>query len=1114
MQKRLPRNGVKGRIRVPLYPLYPLVFAVGLLLLLGILLVKSPTFAFTLVATTPKPGGEVPSDGPLLLIFSDPIASSSIVQKSWAATFRLTPDRGAGEVRIDLKVVVSGNQVVLTPQWPLAHLKTYSLYISGPQDLHPLKGIDGSFLEPGAYSFSFRVRDLSAPRLLRHLPEDNERLLPNNLIRLDFNEPIAPESLVLQTEPLVSFGVPLWNHAHTTVLIKAEAPPETGFRLSLSARDFAGNLLSLPLPGDPSLSWFITGLAPPPSQGVAPTLLRVDPTPNQREVSPDASLRIYPSQEIPTNTLLIELIRMSDGALIEPLALYWDSASLSVTITHPTLEGGPTQYLLRILSAQDGEGRPLSPGILPSLEWWFITQDETPPYLVSRTPEAPLNPDQPQDIVLTFSEPLKAGPSSPRLRLSYNSGSPPPALTSSSATLVEPSLWMADQVGSPDGAGFDLTRSRLVLRFVFPPLESSPGLLPNDVLFLEILEAEDEAGLRLVPYYYPLRLNFPTLDTRPVQIVKVEPSTDPNHLASLSQPVRITFNKALQRLTFAADGDWSLSATEKLDSNNHSYNPRQWVAKSTAFNLNRTEVFLQHAPFNEGIEVPTPRKITLLSAVDNISKVYALDYSITFYTGRHPRLERWEYLAPMDWDKDLSSEGLLIAPAEPSRSQWKVLLPGAVNAVPLNSPLRARFTEPMDPNTVPIPTTDPLVGGWRLEWSEDYRSVTAYPESLFLPGPADWGSSSSGELLLVRDVYTSLGFGSGRDQKGDDLVETRVGFTPIDVLPPQFQVEYLSNPLPGGYLPSNPQWKPLLTESQGENRVPADLRLRITASETPGPRPEDLQIIVLEGPPVPPIEVGGWQSDGTRPANRREFLFRKPLGPVMEGDPPREVPRIAYRFKVHLRDTRPEPHGNASEATYKVEVEDRFPPRLVKIDLWDNSSRPSNPSKALPTDIPRLTFSDRLEVFSLQILELGSNPAPIPGLKPLLDVDGRTVIVSHLPFPRPKEGFYVYRLQIAPGLKDLMGNAQQDLPLLNDPFGEKPYFEIRVPAHVPGDLDDNGQITLSDLLLALKVFLGEISLPPPLLEVNDLYPQGFPDGRFGSQELNWVFRRFLGLERP
>lgn len=1082
----------------------------GLFSLIGVLLIRSPVFAFTLVSTAPKPGGEVSSEGPLLLVFSEPIASSSIVQKSWAPTFRLTPDRGAGEVRVGLKVAVSGNQVILVPEWPLAHLKTYSLYVSGPQDTHPLKGIDGSFLESGAYSLSFRVRDLSPPRLLRHLPEDGERLLPSNLIRCDFNEPVAPESLVLRANPPVSFGALLWNQAHTTVLIKVGSPPETGFQLSLNAWDFAGNPLSPPLPGDPSLSWFIAGQKSPSSPGVAPTILRVDPAPDQKEVSPDAPLRIYPSQEVSTTTLLVELIRMRDGALIEPLAIRWDSTSLSVVITHPTLEGGPTLYLLRILYAQDGVGRPLSPGVLPSLQWQFITRDETPPYLVSRLPEVPLDPDQPQDIILTFSEPLKVGQGSPRLRLGYESGFPPPMLTPSSATLVEPSLWIADQVNSPDGAGFDLTHSRLVLRFTPSP----PGLLPNELLFLEVLEAEDEIGLRLVPYHYPLRLDFPTLDTRPVQVLKVEPSEDPNHLVSLSQPVRITFNKPLQRLVFSADGDWSLSADERLDSQNRPYNPRQWVAKSTAFNLDRTEVLLQHTPFSEGIEIPTPRKLTLLSAMDKVPKIHLLDYSITFYTGRRPRLEKWEYLAPVDWDKDLSPEGLLLAPFEPGRSQWRVLLPGAVNAVPLNSPLRAWFTEPMDPSTLPIPTSNPLVGSWRLEWSEDYRSVTAYPGSLLLPGPAQWGSNSSGELFLVRDVYTSLGFGSGRDQKGDDLVETRIGFTPIDVLPPWFQVEYLSNPLPGGYLPSNPQWKPLLTEDRGRNRVPADLRLRVTASETPGPRPEDLQVVALEGPPLPQIEVGGWQSDGTHPANRREFLFRKPLGPVMEGDPPREVSQMTYRFKVHLRDTRPEPQGNAAEATYRIEIEDRFPPRLVKMELWDNYSRPSNPSKALPTDIPRFTFSDRLDFFSLRILELEGNPAPIPGLKPLLDLDGRTVIVSHLPFPRPKEGFYVYRLQIASGLRDLVGNAQEDLPRLNDPSGEKPYFEIIVPAHVPGDLDDNGQITLSDVLLALKVFLGEISLSPSLLEVNDLYPQGFPDGRFGSQELNWVFRRFLGLERP
>lgn len=71
---------------------------------------------------------------------------------------------------------------------------------------------------------------------------------------------------------------------------------------------------------------------------------------------------------------------------------------------------------------------------------------------------------------------------------------------------------------------------------------------------------------------------------------------------------------------------------------------------------------------------------------------------------------------------------------------------------------------------------------------------------------------------------------------------------------------------------------------------------------------------------------------------------------------------------------------------------------------------------------------------------------------------------------------------------------------------------------VPGDLNGDGLVDARDLKLELELFLGLRAPTTTELAAGDVRPKpgrgglAFGDGVIGADDLNWIFRRFLGLE--
>lgn len=75
---------------------------------------------------------------------------------------------------------------------------------------------------------------------------------------------------------------------------------------------------------------------------------------------------------------------------------------------------------------------------------------------------------------------------------------------------------------------------------------------------------------------------------------------------------------------------------------------------------------------------------------------------------------------------------------------------------------------------------------------------------------------------------------------------------------------------------------------------------------------------------------------------------------------------------------------------------------------------------------------------------------------------------------------------------------------------------LRVRIALPGDLNGNGIIDSSDVSALLEIYLGKRDPTAAELEAGDKRPKlnnkTYGDGRLLADDLNWLFRKFLGAE--
>ncbi len=652
---------------------------------------------------------------------------------------------------------------------------------------------------------------------------------------------------------------------------------------------------------------------------------------------------------------------------------------------------------------------------------------------------------------------------------------------------------------------------------------ANAALAPGDVLVVQVVTAKDRFGNALRPDAAPNPYAVAVNDTRPPvlndiviggrSVLQMTANDNVNFtdVVNLKAPIVVRFSKTMSnadtdRLVFdATAGDDFSSSADAIAGAPAGF--QRWRAKASAYSSDLRTVTLTHADFPES---PAAGQFNLhqfqfISATDRQSQAVGsfadpkLNTLLSYRTERRPRIVKFEVQLPKTAG-DLDG-GKLIDNNDVNRFDWKDLPPALNAVVPLNSKLRVTFDHRMDPTSVGVPTMVPSVGGWSVSFTtvgainpnapdaEKPNTVAIYTHSQDFIGPNQSYGRAGGQIQPTVPVYTNLLIQSGLDFKGDPLVPPAAqGFSTIDATPPSIAgIEYLANVKDDGTTDGDPQWKPLA----GATNVPTNTRFRVRINETLGPGGAQADNVPASVTIVRDGDTGNDIAGANPTAGAREdannitgsqatitlgtdiktllqlsgdgtagFDPNKPINPF-DGSL-NQVP-VQFKVQVKVQDTRvrqlsgdagPSPTPNETVQSLSFTLEDETPPIVVDI-----KPKPTDPAN--PTDPIIITFSEPVDLASVDLENLGDDSGDVTGLQKTISADGKTVTFTHDPFPKPTSGSaFTFKLRVKAGVKDRAvkagnegPNVQNNLALLND-INSNPAaraatdFVINVPAEV------------------------------------------------------------------
>ncbi|MBX7099854.1 MAG: Ig-like domain-containing protein [Myxococcaceae bacterium] len=361
----------------------------------GVALGGTAQFAFTTVAapdkTPPKlvttiPGRSqtnVPTSVTLRLDFDERIKTTSLKVSALPVLDFGTP------------TFANQDRTVTFPM-PAAALQpgtTYFLVVDA-------EDLAGNALDSTTNTFSFTTSALVAPKLVGTVPGRGQTSVPLSVaLRLDFDAPIAPSTLFVNSLPNFNFGPPTFSNQNKTVTFSAPPAPlegSTSYFLVVDAQDPAAT------PVDPSTNSFsFTTVAPPDT--TAPTIISTAPAASATGVDVRTTLSVTFSEAVNPATALAAFAITPDAGC----AMALDPSNTLLSCTHADPLAPDAGYTMTVgTGVKDLAGNALAQLFTSSFTTGSIP-DTTRPTIVSTLPAGgTTGATLRQPMVVTFSEPM------------------------------------------------------------------------------------------------------------------------------------------------------------------------------------------------------------------------------------------------------------------------------------------------------------------------------------------------------------------------------------------------------------------------------------------------------------------------------------------------------------------------------------------------------------------------------------------------------------------------------------------------------------------------------------------------------------------------------------
>ncbi|MGQ9525590.1 MAG: Ig-like domain-containing protein, partial [Armatimonadota bacterium] len=485
-----------------------------------------------LMSSSPAHGqAGVATTAPIVLSFSAALFPASVLVNSYPSCISLEPSTGRGGAVITFQASLSADRKTLTlaHSVPFDDARTYVLTLTTPPASPCLRQDDlaKTPLSPGPvpHAILFTTADDTPPSITSHTPADGGDLPPGTPITVTFTEPLAPESLRVQTEPPVSVSVQLSDGGRTLSLLPAHSDAETICSFLILAEDVSGNPLQ---PSDASVPgsqnpWTVRLLPLGPDR-TPPRLLAQTPIQDTTQVDPTAMAVLRFSEAVqPTDPLFpygnrpISVVPIGSGG-VWSANLSADGTTLTLAHLEPLVPN--TSHILSIpaSSLADSAGNTLA----DDLHIAFRTAEVTPPCIAASVPadgSAEVPGDAP--IVILFSEPIH--PPSLRVELRKAGGSAVPITTGFSDDCMTATVSHAPL--TEDGSGYELA---VLSAKDLSGADLVPGALPDNVLRFHtrdlvgptLLSTQPSNGALVPPDTAQIVLKFsePMLSASPVII--------------------------------------------------------------------------------------------------------------------------------------------------------------------------------------------------------------------------------------------------------------------------------------------------------------------------------------------------------------------------------------------------------------------------------------------------------------------------------------------------------------------------------------------------------------------------------------------------------------------
>jgi len=946
--------------------------------------------------------------------------------------------------------------------------------------------------------FSFTTRDTTPPTVVGHVPAAGAFARATDPIVITFSEPINTATFTLPDingaggafQLLVGDQVvkninwtASFSNENKTVTLQHDAPfqslPHKVKVLKNVVKDLAGNAIA----ADYEFTFNVYETTPPvvidthPGNGVGLT----EKDNSKRFIGTQPVILIF-SEPIDPASLKIEF-KDAGGTDVGGVSISWNADNTIATIQHdPLKEEDNSVYTLKVLTARDRAGNELvASGALPDKTLTFRTRDLQAPGIVSVDPAhgtllKPEGTPVGETIKITFTEPVAIdGADAPQISLRYSDGSTPPVINANDATSLGAGtgLYRLDKASAWNA---DRTQVTLHVDAVGGVRYNAPGA----VLAVQVLLVKDDVNKNVGPRGTAAAnpWSYDIEDPGPPKLLGVTVTSPSNPAKARSMPwaqdpampqdvqLVFRFSKPIQNFAFTDTAAGWVWGTPVFSGDRRVIT----VSTQTPVNADRVHTIsittaedyadqnyqdpsnLEPFTFTTG---PKPMLMSLwyqrptAKATDADPNGLKLDGTLG-YTGDDPANKRWE------WEKIAERVG----------GVWTQVLDPRYAVVPLNSRLKLEFSAPIDITTFSTPTTQPVVGGWSVTWSGDFKTAYLDHSQLF----PSRNLVFTGGFEPTTDRVVNFFIGSANDIKGDPLFDTPgCRFTPIDAVSPSMTVEYQVNVKDDGTWDGDPVWAPL----NGASNVPLRTRIRITLNETFNATPvnsagaqADLTVVgnawtadEQSGRPDRQVSMAV-QSIGARETVDTLVGCRTLVLPVaLSGGvlmPDNYEARANYKVSFTARDTRGirQEGGqwvtggniyqyNSTTATVTFTTVDRMKPLVRHVTVGGTSATVINtgaiPEIAMePNGDISATFTEPVDLASVTISNLGDDSGDITFTGKEISADGKTVTFKHDPAARPASGApFVYRLQINTGFKDLAGNVQ-------DAVAEE--FRVRVPA--------------------------------------------------------------------